>query len=46
MVLNGKERSIEEWSGVITAADAKLKLNRVISPLGGHFSAIEVLYEG
>lgn len=44
VMLNGKERSAAEWQSVVSAADPRLKLNRIISPIGSHFSAIEVIF--
>lgn len=44
-LLNGKERTVEEWSALVTSASDKLKLGRVITPPGSHLSLIEVLYE-
>jgi hypothetical protein len=44
VMLNGKERSTAEWQSVISAADPGLKLNKIISPIGSHFSAIEVIF--
>jgi hypothetical protein len=45
VILNGKERSIEEWTALITSASDKLKLGRVITPPGSDLSLIEAVYE-
>lgn len=34
----------KQGESVISAADPRLKLNKVISPIGSHLSAIEVIF--
>ncbi|KAL1863348.1 hypothetical protein Plec18170_000182 [Paecilomyces lecythidis] len=41
---NGKERTEAEWENIVRNADARLKLNRILTPRRSHCSVIEVVF--
>jgi 6-hydroxytryprostatin B O-methyltransferase len=40
---NGKQRDLEEWERVLQTADKRLKISKVVQPVGSHFAIIEVV---
>ena len=41
-ILNGKERVLDDWEGMIRAADERLSLEAVNQPYGSHLSALQI----
>lgn len=45
-MLNGRERSAEEWNSMIQSADPRFKLVRIIQPPLANQGIIEILWCG
>lgn len=42
-MLNAQDRSAEEWSKIVVAADPRLKVASIEKPTGSHDAIIEIL---
>ncbi|RYP67312.1 hypothetical protein DL770_008641 [Monosporascus sp. CRB-9-2] len=45
-IFNAQERTVEEWKALLTEADSRFKLTKVIQPRGSALAILEVVWEG